>query len=66
MLIFVPKLHNNNSIMMEKKQTQIDFTDNETDKLQTGGLKERLSRVKTTRWVRFAIVSLVFFAWVAW
>ena len=56
MLIFVPKLHNNNSIMMEKKQTQIDFTDNETDKLQTGGLKERLSRVKTTRWGPFAIV----------
>ena len=52
--------------MMEKKQTQIDFTDNKTDKLQTGGLKERLGRVKTTRWVRFAVVSLVFFAWVAW
>ena len=51
---------------MEKKQTQIDCTDNKTDKLQTGGLKERLGRVKTTRWVRFAVVSLVFFAWVAW
>ena len=28
--------------------------------------KERISETKTTRWVRFAIVSLLFFAWVAW
>ena len=27
---------------------------------------ERLRLVKTTRWVRFAIVSLIFFAWVFW
>ena len=33
---------------------------------QTGSLKERLSRVKTTRWIRFGIVSVIFFAWVAW
>ena len=33
---------------------------------QTGGLKERLGRVKATRWVRFGIVSAVFLAWVVW
>ncbi len=33
---------------------------------QTGGLKERLGRVKKTRWVRFGIVSVIFFAWVVW
>lgn len=33
---------------------------------QTGSLRERLGRVKKTRWVRFGIVSLIFFAWVAW
>ena len=33
---------------------------------QTGSLQERLARVKKSRWVRFTLVSLVFFAWVAW
>ncbi len=33
---------------------------------QTGGLKERLARVKTTRWIRFGIVAVIFTAWVAW
>ncbi len=33
---------------------------------QTGSLKERLRRVKATRWVRFGIVSALFFAWVVW
>ena len=33
---------------------------------QTGSLGERLSRVKKTRWIRFGIVSVIFFAWVAW
>ena len=28
--------------------------------------KDRIKAVKTTRWVRFGIVSLVFFLWVAW
>ena len=27
---------------------------------------ERLKAVKTTRWIRFGIVSLIFFLWVAW
>lgn len=33
---------------------------------QTGSLKERLSRVKRSRWIRFTIVSVIFIAWVAW
>lgn len=33
---------------------------------QTGSLKQRLARVKFTRWLRFALVSVLFFAWVAW
>ena len=39
---------------------------NEEKVRQTGSLRERLGRVKKTRWVRFGIVSLIFFAWVAW
>lgn len=31
-----------------------------------GTLKERLERVKTSRWIRFAIVAAIFIAWVAW
>ena len=34
--------------------------------LQKGSLLERLARVKKTRWIRFAIVSAIFVAWVAW
>ncbi|MBQ0121089.1 MAG: signal peptidase I [Bacteroidales bacterium] len=33
---------------------------------QTGSLKERLGRVKPTRWARFGIVSVIFFVWVFW
>lgn len=29
-------------------------------------LRRRLSEVKTTRWIRFAIVALIFTAWVVW
>lgn len=28
--------------------------------------RDRISAVKTTRWVRFAVVSVIFFLWVAW
>lgn len=28
--------------------------------------KERISAVKKTRWIRFAVVSLIFFLWVVW
>ena len=30
------------------------------------GFKTRIRAVKTSRWIRFGIVSLIFFGWVAW
>lgn len=33
---------------------------------QTGSLKERLARVKKTRWIRFSIVAIIFTLWVVW
>ena len=33
---------------------------------QTGSLKERLGRVKKSRWLRFGIVSLIYVLWTAW
>ena len=33
---------------------------------QTGSLKERLGRIKTTRWVRFGIVALIYLLWTIW
>ena len=33
---------------------------------QTGSLKERLGRVKTTRWCRFGIVALIYVLWTIW
>ena len=33
---------------------------------QTGSLKERIARVKRSRWIRFGIVSALFLGWVAW
>ena len=33
---------------------------------QTGNLKERLARVKKTRWIRFGVVAAIFIAWVIW
>lgn len=29
-------------------------------------LRERISNIKTSRWIRFGIVSLIFFLWVIW
>ena len=31
-----------------------------------GSLKQRLARVKRTRWIRFGIVAAIFIAWVIW
>ena len=31
-----------------------------------GSLRQRLMRVKRTRWIRFAIVAALFIAWVIW
>ena len=33
---------------------------------QTGSLKERLGRVKKTRWIRFGAVALLYVLWTAW
>ena len=33
---------------------------------QTGSLKERLGRVKATRWARFGVVALIYFLWTIW
>lgn len=44
----------------DKKKTEIPYEPN------SGTLRERLAKVKTTRWVRFAIVAVIFLAWVAW
>ena len=38
----------------------------EKDVRQTGGLKERLARVKKSRWIRFGVVSVIFLVWVIW
>ena len=49
-----------------KAEKNNDTEDNEELERQTGSLMERLKRVKKTRWIRFGIVSAIFFAWVAW
>ena len=36
------------------------------NELQKGPLKERLARVTTSRWIRFALVSAIFVGWVVW
>ena len=40
--------------------------DNTENIKQTGSLRERLTRVKTTRWIRFGVVSILFVAWTIW
>lgn len=39
---------------------------NETPDSGKKSFKERISEVKTTRWIRFGVVSLIFFLWVIW
>lgn len=36
------------------------------EKNSSKSFKERIEKVKTTRWIRFAVVSLIFFFWVVW
>ena len=47
-----------------------DFDNNKDKKeeyvRQTGSLKERLGRVKKTRWCRFGIVALIYILWTIW
>ena len=35
-------------------------------KKQGYSFRERISQIKTTRWIRFGLVSLIFFLWVIW
>lgn len=39
---------------------------NDEQKARNLSFKERISGVKTSRWIRFGIVSLLFFLWVIW
>lgn len=51
----------------DNKNNKVDSTEQDEEKVrQTGSLRERLARVKKTRWIRFGVVSAIFFAWVAW
>lgn len=43
-----------------------NMTEKAEDVRQSGSLKDRLARVKTTRWVRFGIVAAIFIGWVIW
>lgn len=42
------------------------MTDSNNNKSFPADFKRRVSEIKTTRWIRFGIVSVIFFAWVAW
>lgn len=49
---------------MEQKSTTP--LDNTTDNSFVSDLKRRINDNTKTRWIRFAIVSIIFFAWVIW
>lgn len=49
----------------DDERTPIEGIDNKK-KSFPDDLKHRLREVKTTRWIRFAIVSVLFFLWVVW
>lgn len=40
--------------------------DNIREERERKSFKQRLSEVKTTRWIRFGVVSVLFFLWVIW
>ncbi len=42
------------------------MTNSNDNKSFSADFKRRISEIKTTRWIRFGIVSLIFLAWVAW
>ncbi|MBR5102972.1 MAG: signal peptidase I [Muribaculaceae bacterium] len=48
------------------KEQNTEPKEKELPQPKHGNLVERLKQVKTTRWVRFGIVSVLFFALVAW
>ena len=52
-----------------KVQAQTQSQDQEKKEVyvrQTGSLMDRLGRVKTSRWVRFGVVALIYVLWTAW
>lgn len=56
---------NNSGIKPDNRQN----TTSDKNPLNNGGKRsfaERLAGVKTTRWIRFGIVSVLFFLWVVW
>ena len=44
----------------DKDKNKIEYTP------QTGSLRERLARVKPTRWARFGIVAAIYVGWTVW
>ena len=54
--------------MMDNKQEEKNIIEGRHHKIPAGnpGLRDRIANVKTTRWIRFGIVSLIFFLWVIW
>lgn len=44
----------------------MENSDNKEEKGFVADFRRRLKEVKTTRWIRFGLVSIVFLAWVAW
>ena len=49
-----------NDNMMNKEKEEEKYV------RQTGSLKERLGRVKKTRWARFGAVALLYVLWTIW
>ena len=58
----LPLQPNFESIMSEEKNKN----KHEDYVPQTGSLRERLARVKGTRWARFGVVAAIFLGWVCW
>ena len=50
----------------DRKSTPLSPADQVVEQMHRRSLRQRLSNVRTTRWVRFAIVSVIFFLWVMW
>ena len=53
-------------LLRQNMANDIEKTKKEEYVRQTGSLKERLGRVKKTRWWRFAIVTLIYVLWTIW
>ena len=56
----------NNEAEESEQVKKVKKTAAEAPVKQTGSLKERLARIRRSRWIRFGVVSALFFGWVAW